>query len=83
MAANFGIDEIALKQFTDQMADKFRAHLNEVSDQVYESHAGQPAEEVLDRLMELARTSSYEPKADGLRPAAEAISAGKCFVFVP
>jgi hypothetical protein len=58
-----------------------RDRLNDVFLQVYETHCGAPPNRILAVLLERARSIYYEPSEATLRPAADAISAGRLYTF--
>jgi hypothetical protein len=64
-----------------RVAARNRARLNEVSEQLYLTHRGQPAERILAVMMRRATSAVYQPTEDTLRPAAKAISQGRSFTF--
>jgi hypothetical protein len=74
--------EIAAVHLSVRMAARNRARLNEVAEEVFVSHAGQPADVVLEILVRKSTSAAFEPKPDYLRAAAKAISLGRRFAFV-
>ncbi len=58
-----------------------RDRLNEVFSQVYETHCGAPSNTILALLLSKARSPYYEPSEETLRPAADAIRAGRLYTF--
>ena len=65
-----------------EIGAKQRARLNEVTESVFASCAGQPVEVVLAALIKRSAAHHYRPSAQDLRPAAEAISHGRRFAYI-
>jgi hypothetical protein len=72
----------AAERLSTRMADRNRAHLNRAAEEVFLSHAGQPADVVLAILLEKSTSAAFEPKPEYLQAAAHAISSGRRFAFV-
>jgi hypothetical protein len=68
-------------ELSKRVAARNRARLNDVCEQLYVTHRGQPAERILAVMMRRATSAVYQPTEDTLRPAAKAISQGRPFIF--
>jgi hypothetical protein len=74
-------NEDTVERLDAERSAKIRDTLNDVAADVFASHANKPSDEVLVELMTRATVDGYEPTAEDLRPAADAISAGEHFQF--
>jgi hypothetical protein len=72
----------AARRLANEVAARSRAHLNEVAEAVFLTHAGQPIAEVLIVLWTRANTNAHNVSVEDLADAANAISQGRRFAFV-
>lgn len=74
--------EEAAARLDREIGGKHRAWLNEVTESVFTSYAGQPVEIVLTALIRTAGEHRHYQSAGDMRPAATAISRGRRFAYV-
>ncbi len=71
----------AARRLRLEVAVRQRRKLNETSEAVFTSHAGRPADEVLEALRRKTTSAQFEPTEETLRSAADAISTGQRYIF--